>query len=97
MEDKTKIQKEMAELAKRFEELTDKLEKLESEELLALQYRNARLEEIEDQVEKLNQMVGSYVRDYYDGDYNKFFNDIAPEEEHIKCKIPSVVYDLFFL
>lgn len=97
MEDKTKIQIEMAELAKRFEELSDKLEKLESEELLALQYRNARLEEIEDQVEKLNQMVGSYVRDYYDGDYNKFFNDIAPEEEHIKCKIPSVVYDLFFL
>lgn len=97
MEDKTKIQNEMAELAKRFEELTGKLEKLESEELLALQYRNARLEEIEDQVEKLNQMVGSYVRDYYDGDYNKFFNDIAPEEEHIKCKIPSVVYDLFFL
>lgn len=97
MEDKTKIQNEMAELAKRFEELTSKLEKLESEELLALQYRNARLEEIEEQVEKLNQLVGSYVRDYYDGDYNKFFNDIAPEEEHIKCRIPSVIYDLFFL
>lgn len=97
MEDKTKIQNEMAELAKRFEELTGKLEKLESEELLALQYRNARLEEIEEQVEKLNKMVSSYVRDYYDGDYNKFFNDIAPEEDHIKCRIPSVIYDLFFL
>lgn len=97
MEDKTKIQNEMAELAKRFEELTGKLEKLESEELLALQYRNARLEEIEEQVEKLNKMASSYVRDYYDGDYNKFFNDIAPEEDHIKCRIPSVIYDLFFL
>lgn len=97
MEDKTKIQNEMAELAKRFEELTDKLEKLEAEEMLALQYRNTRLEEIEEQVEKLNKMVSSYVHDYYDGDYNKFFNDIAPEEDHVKCKIPSVVYDLFFL